>query len=437
MHLTSRTSSLVLVAALFAAACSGANTAGGPGSSGPGSGGDDGAGGGTGGGAQGDGGSTDGDTVSVTIGVGGSSGSGTSTCDSAGDEDRDQDGITKDGGDCNDCDANVNPNAIEVVVTEVDPETGEVPEAADEDCDGTVDNLPAQSCDQGIVLESTNATDGARAIELCQGAPESGGGWGVISAGYMRANGTPVPSSTQFGIQANYGPQVLPQGGGSMLNLSSGRARLPGQSNACGSCACGGASGQVPDASAFPQTSPNCGGGPGSPIYDDIAFEVRLRAPSNATGFSFDFFFYTFEYPDYLCSAVNDQFIAWMQPPPAAAPNGNISFDTSGNPISVNAAFFQVCNYPAGANTCALGGGQMTGTGFDSWSCGADDGEAGGTGWLTTQAPVTPGQEFTIRFAVWDTGDSILDSTVLVDNFRWIANGGTVVVGTTPAGPPN
>ena len=122
-----------------------------------------------------------------------------------------------------------------------------------------------------------------------------------------------------------------------------------------------------------------------------------------------------------------------MQPPPAAVPNGNISFDGNNNPISVNAAFFQVCN--VGPAPCALGGAQMAGTGFDNWSCGADDGEAGGTGWLTTQAPVTGGQEFTIRFSIWDTGDSILDSTVLVDNFRWIANGGTVVVGTTPSTP--
>jgi hypothetical protein len=126
-----------------------------------------------------------------------------------------------------------------------------------------------------------------------------------------------------------------------------------------------------------------------------------------------------------------------MQPPPAAAPNGNISFDASGNPISVNAAFFNVCNVPDGGNTCALGGAQMTGTGFDTWGCFADDGEAGGTGWLTTQAPVTGGQQFKIRFAIWDTGDDWLDSTVLVDNFRWIANGGTVVVGTTPSQPPN
>ena len=39
-----------------------------------------------------------------------------------------------------------------------------------------------------------------------------------------------------------------------------------------------------------------------------------------------------------------------------------------------------------------------------------------------TTAPVEGGSEFTIRFAIWDTGDTALDSTVLVDNFRWSAD---------------
>ena len=46
------------------------------------------------------------------------------------------------------------------------------------------------------------------------------------------------------------------------------------------------------------------------------------------------------------------------------------------------------------------------------------------------------GEEFTIRFAIWDTGDQYFDSTVLVDGFEWIANGGTVAVGTDPIDDP-
>src|SRR5690242_5411573 len=38
-------------------------------------------------------------------------------CSSAADEDKDKDGYSVTQGDCNDCDANVNPGAIEVIAT--------------------------------------------------------------------------------------------------------------------------------------------------------------------------------------------------------------------------------------------------------------------------------------------------------------------------------
>ena len=53
---------------------------------------------------------------------------------------------------------------------------------------------------------------------------------------------------------------------------------------------------------------------------------------------------------------------------------------------------------------------------------------------LQTTSPVNGGDQFTIRFAIWDTGDEALDSTVLVDNFQWKAE--PVGVGTTPVDNP-
>lgn len=162
---------------------------------------------------------------------------------------------------------------------------------------------------------------------------------------------------------------------------------------------------------------------PGSlAINDDIALEVTLRAPSNATGYSYNFDFYSFEYPEWVCTSYNDQYIALVDPAPVGSINGNISFDSLANPVSVNVAFFEVC---AG---CNLGTAELQGTGFDTWD------DAGATSWLVTTAPVGPMEEITIRFTIWDTGDAAWDSTVLLDNFRWIADGGTVDVGTTPEG---
>ena len=53
-------------------------------------------------------------------------------CVSGDDEDKDMDGYTKTQGDCNDCDANQNPGAVEVPTDTTDPEA--MP--ADENCDG-------------------------------------------------------------------------------------------------------------------------------------------------------------------------------------------------------------------------------------------------------------------------------------------------------------
>ena len=45
----------------------------------------------------------------------------------------------------------------------------------------------------------------------------------------------------------------------------------------------------------------------------------------------------------------------------------------------------------------------------------------GSTYWLETKAPVEPHEEITLRWAVYDSGDGVLDTTTLVDNFQWIA----------------
>jgi len=371
----------------------------------------------------GNGGTSSGSGIGGDLGIdGGLSGSGGSTtgpnCESGADEDLDKDGFTVQQGDCNDCDANVNPGAIEVIaVADAD---GGVPPSADEDCDGKADNV-APTCDDTLALADGNAMHAANAIELCKVATTADRKWGVLEAKYVRANGTSFSPGTQVGLQPGFGPNVNPQGGKRLFAMSSGHARTPGQSDSCGSLMCtSNNKGTAPP--GFPQKVAGCQGN--TDIYDDTALELKLRSPTNATGYSFSFFFYTFEYPEWICKTFNDQFIALVNPPPAGSINGNISFDSKSNPVSVNIAFFSVCN------NCALGTSAMQGTGFNEWN------DAGGTSWLKTQAPIKGGDEVSIRFTIWDTGDPSYDSTALVDNFQWIANGGTVAVGTDPIETP-
>jgi len=340
-------------------------------------------------------------------------------CDGAvdeADEDVDGDGFSECEGDC--CETVdqcpeptlVNPGAIEAP-TEIDSV------AIDDNCNGTVDEAQG-TCDSGLALADTDPLNGAKAIDLCRPS-EDASDWGLVGADYVRANGSPSTSTLQNGLMAAFGSNA-PQAGTSMLALSTGHARSSSDPDACVNISCAGlGSGTAP--AGFPQDVPACAGS--SDINDDVALSVTVRAPSNATGFVFDFTFFTFEYPEWVCTLHNDQFIALVEPAPPGSINGNIAFDAQANPVSVNIGLFEVCS------GCAQGTGALLGTGFDVWDGGVSD--AGATGWLRTTAPVTPGSELTIRFAIWDAGDTAWDSTVLIDNFQWLTDD-DVTVSTKP-----
>lgn len=370
-------------------------------------------------------------------------GGGTTLCDHLPDEDGDNDGFTGAQGDCNDCDPNVNPGAVEVIVTEPVGDGG-VPAPADEDCDGKIDNPPLP-CDGNLILADTSPNNGARAMELCQTTTMASPKWGVLDAKYVGANGGPRIPGYQVGLLSSYGTNVNTQAGKRMLALSTGRARTPGQNGACDSQSCSNNT-DGPAPPGYPQNIANCP--PKPDIHDDIALELTLKAPKNATGYQFNFKMASFEFPEWVCTFYNDQFIALVTPPPMGSLNGNISFDNMNNPVSVNLAFFDVCDPNKGvfaANCpsncpmqpspyCPLGPADLAGTGMAGNA--GDLGDGGQTAWLVTQAPIGGGEVFTIRFAIWDTGDHNLDSTVLIDGFSWIASGGTVAVGTKPIDTP-
>ena len=126
----------------------------------------------------------------------------------------------------------------------------------------------------------------------------------------------------------------------------------------------------------------------------------------------------------------------------------NISFDAKKNPVSVNNGFFDRCTAGAtigceqgatpGTASCPGGADELAGTGFGVLGsyCPGGGGQSvsgGATGWLSSQAPVKAGETFTLDLMIWDTGDGELDSSVLLDNFQWVA--GEVVTSTERPGP--
>lgn len=322
----------------------------------------------------------------------------------------------------------------------------------DEDCEGG-DSPLEDPCDGPLLIQSADPLDGARALGLCRVTTEDSGEWGVLEARYTTADGAgELDDPLQVGLLSAFG-QVTPREGERVLALSSGVARVPGQpeyTEGCDDFDVGPGllgSGELGTPSApprgFPKESEACGVTGSELLYNAAALELRIRVPSNARALAFDSNFFTYEYPDFVCSEFNDFFAALLTPLPASLQgrdDDNIVFDQDGNPVSVNFSFLQVCEpgeQEGRTFTCPQGPQSLQGTGFGTEAaCGPGDlgVPRGASGWLRTVAPVEPGSIITLRFAIWDSGDGDLDSTVLVDHFRWLSNedGQESVVETVP-----
>jgi hypothetical protein len=168
--------------------------------------------------------------------------------------------------------------------------------------------------------------------------------------------------------------------------------------------------------------------------------KLRIRVPTNAQSFSVKSYFFSAEYPEWVCTQYNDFFVTLLDSGWAGAPDNpsdkNLAYYDAGGvhyPVGVNLAptglFSQCQSDETGCSdgidgpfcTCAGGPAPLAGTGFDQsgTGCGYSSLEGGGTGWLTTSGNVNRGEVMEIRFAIWDTGDQVYDSLVLLDNFQW------------------
>lgn len=141
--------------------------------------------------------------------------------------------------------------------------------------------------------------------------------------------------------------------------------------------------------------------------YTELRFTAQV--PQDVTSFSYDFAFFTTEWPAYAGSSFNDMYIGWLT---SELWTGNISFDQNGNPISLNAGFLAYqdngANLPEFTGTCMR--------------------QHAGTKWLQSTTGVVPGETITVVFAIFDLSDSILDSYAFLDNFQW---------GCEPSGQPS
>ncbi len=294
-------------------------------------------------------------------------------------------------------------------------------DSADNDCDGKTDELPT-ACDDPATLDQTKAVDYGKAIEICdtdsvcnvdQKCP---GGLLCVDGTCRRLMSATLKGDargraivTEFAVK---GP-IKPRKNASMIVLSSGLAVYDPKIT----CPQQGTDFGITDVDPDPTISDKSA--------NDLAlFQLRILVPTNARSFSFDFQFLTTEYPDYLGTEFNDTFWVLLN---SKKFTGNISFDKAGTPIRLNNAFFDICDpdpaHPQTQQYCTKPASLLTGTGYakdcaSSFSC-AGVSCGGSTGWLTTTSPVEPGEIITLSFYIFDKGDGILDSSVVIDNFHW------------------
>ena len=418
--------------------------------------------GGGGAGADGAGGSTV--TTMNTDGVGGFGGVGVGggfACDpGTGDDDSDGDGFTEAQGDCDDCDPNKSPIAAEVIAEPNPDKPNEpLPDPADEDCDGLIDEKDPdlKPCDAGLALDSENPWDAVKAIGFCD-QDKDGNPKFIKKATWVLADGLPPGPSVDpvkyhlgHGLLDHFGDNDKPREGERMLALSSGTARNKNEPGFVSRNFNKGYSSNPP--LTFSGESPACPGVvvPKSSVQDAAGLELEIEAPSNVLSLEFSFNFRSYEFPQFICTQFNDFFWAnFVQ----GNVNKNVSFDNQNppNPISVNAGFLSQCDCPpSGPGECVAppfpqigqpqkvfqcdGVEQLAGTDFDGSTNPQGQYQGwtnAGTGWLKTTVPVKPKELLKLRFVVFDSGvdmngqkDHNVDSTVTIDRFKWHAIPGT------------
>ena len=370
--------------------------------------------------------------------------------------DVDGDGWTPADGDC--CDtpsdgctvpALVNPGAFDFAGDDID-----------DDCDGTADN-GGEPCDAGLVSDSNDATDYAAALDLCSLTTESPSElaqkrYGLIAATLSLASGTGSPAAVSRAIRPGFGGVAVQQGS-SMVVLSTGSAASPSQvnpgfvafepGNSTGTSSAVPADWLAANAGSIP-TAPGCPAITDTTAHDPVMLTLRVRVPTNAQSFRLVGNFLTAEFPEWVCSAFNDQLVVLVDSTAAT------------NPADKNLAVYEspIGAYPLGGNLAygdtglfgqcrngiiACGGAlessittciattELAGSGLDlpASGCQADDTVGGGTGWLTISGNVVPGEVMVLRIAIWDSGDSAYDSLVILDNLQWSPDPATA--GTT------
>ncbi len=192
-------------------------------------------------------------------------------------------------------------------------------------------------------------------------------------------------------------------------------------------------------------------------VYDAVEWSITLTAPADATGFQFDYVFFSEEYDEYVSSQYNDKFYAVLNAPETTGGQDQVvNFTDCRDPyqyydftgpectspsgyccyMTVNSGHSDCCWYPHYSDhvadspalaACPAGTDDttdITGTGYECAHSAEWDGDGTGssTGWVRTSWPIQPSETFTLTFHIHDTFDSLWDSEVILDAFQFVGD---------------
>ncbi|SFN21778.1 hypothetical protein [Dokdonella immobilis] len=308
-------------------------------------------------------------------------------------------------------------------------------------------------CDMAIPTQPGDLKDYAKAMDLCSVYAPGAQTSGVVSAVLSRVDGTGSPAASSYAVRPRFGTGTLPTFGDSTVVLSTGAAAgqgdtapsfvafEPGFNHAISSALPG--DWLAANGNAIPRP-PNCPAVPVNLAHDPVMLTLNVRVPGNAHSFSVDVNYFGADFPEWVCSPLNDVFVALLDSTYAGSPanpaDRNLAASTEpgsgGLPLGAylayaNSGLFRQCingnmgcesgGVAAQINTCTSTAGLVS-TGMDIAHPGACDSNSlagGGTDWLVIRGNVVPGETITLRFGLWDSGDGFSDSLVLLDHFRW------------------
>jgi hypothetical protein len=196
--------------------------------------------------------------------------------------------------------------------------------------------------------------------------------------------------------------------------------------------------------------------------YDVMEWRLHLKAPLDAAGFQIHYSFFSTEYDTFIGREFNDKFYIFIESPSLNGgertvtnftkcrdPDEYRDFTCSSDQaaqglcikdkdycyVAINTALSECCWYQGCPNKTEPNT-NIDGTGYE---CGteANDNEhdmchkhGSTTGWLRTEWPLQPGEEFDLIFHIHDTADGMFDSEVILDKFVFVrkANAGTTPV---------